>query len=206
MFRANVGLAVAVFAGLLAASSPAIAHCDGMDGPVVRAAQKALETGNIDLVLPWVQSSDEPEIRNVFGAALAVRKLGTAARELADRHFLETLVRVHRAGEGASYTGLKPAGRNLGPAIPAADRAIEDGSAERLLALLARDMQRGVEQRFRTVMEKKSYAVEDARAGRDFVAAYVEFIHYVERVYNASAASTEGAPASGEHGDARHEH
>jgi hypothetical protein len=94
---------------------------------VVQAAQKALETGNVHLVLIWVQKPDEAEITEAFQKALAVRKLNAEAKELADRYFFETLVRIHRAGEGAPYTGLKPAGRDLGPAIPAADKASREG-------------------------------------------------------------------------------
>ena len=85
------------------------------------AARAALDRGDVSLALVWVQPKDEAEIRDVFARTLAVRKLSPEAKELADRHFFETLVRVHRAGEGASYTGLKPAGRDLGPAIPAAE-------------------------------------------------------------------------------------
>jgi hypothetical protein len=56
-----------------------------------------------------------------------VRKLNPEAKEFADMYFFETLVRIHRAGEGEPYTGIKPAGRDLGPAVPAADKAIVDG-------------------------------------------------------------------------------
>src|SRR3990172_4215306 len=86
----------------------ALGHCDSMDGPVISAARKALESRNVNLVLSWILESDEPEIRRVFDHAVAVRKLDPAAKELADRFFFETLVRVHRAEEGAPFTGLKP--------------------------------------------------------------------------------------------------
>jgi hypothetical protein len=43
-------------------------------------------------------------------------------------YFFETRVCVHREGEGAAYTGLKPAGLDLGPDIPAADKALESGN------------------------------------------------------------------------------
>ena len=95
-------LAVLVTA-LLFAPNMASAHCDGMDGPVVKAAQKALETGNLNLILTWVQKKDESEVRRMFEKTLAVRKLSPEARELADRYFFETVVRLHRAGEGAPY-------------------------------------------------------------------------------------------------------
>jgi hypothetical protein len=89
----------------------AFSHCDGMDGSVVMAAQKALETGDVNLVLIWVQKKDEDEIRKAFQKTFALRKLSPEARDLADMYFFETLVRIHRAGEGESYTGIKPAGR-----------------------------------------------------------------------------------------------
>ena len=119
-------------------------HCDGMDGPVVQAAQRALAKGDVNLVLIWVQANDEAEIRKVFAKTMAVRKLNAEARELADLYFFETLVRIHRAGEGAPYTGLKPAGRDLGPAIPAADKAIETGALEPLLKLITSESTNGL--------------------------------------------------------------
>ena len=78
---------------------PAIAsaHCDRLDGPVVAAARKALDTGNVNLVLVWVQKKDDAEIRKHFDKTVAVRKAGGQAKELADMYFFETLVRIHRA-------------------------------------------------------------------------------------------------------------
>ena len=122
---------------------------------MIKAAQKALETGNGNPVLMWVQRQDEAEITEAFQKTLAVRQLSPEAKELADRVFLrETLVRIHRAGEGAPYTGLKPAGRGLGPAIPAADQALEAGSAESLLRLLIGTVPDGVLGQFTEVTTK----------------------------------------------------
>lgn len=180
----SVGAIVLVV--LLLAPNRAVAHCDGMDGPVVKAAQKALETGNVNLVLIWVQKKDEAEIRQAFERTLAVRKLGPEAKELADRYFFETLVRVHRAGEGAPYTGLKPAGRDLGPAIPAADKALGEGSIEPVVRLLTATMDEGVRQQFKRALARKNFDKNDVAAGQEYVKAYVTFIHYVERLYEAA--------------------
>lgn len=191
----------------LMAPGPAFAHCDGMDGPVVRAARQALDAGDVNRVLIWVRTDDEPEIRKAFEDALAVRKLGAGAREMADRYFFETVVRVHRAGEGAPYTGLKPAGRDLGPAIPAADSAVERGSMERLLELLTHSIHAGLEKRFRTAAAKKNFDKGDVAAGREFVKAYVEWMHYVEGVYQAAAGAAHGHSAEPEGSTAHpHEH
>ena len=170
----------------------AFAHCDSLDGPVVLAAQKALKAEDVNPVLIWVRQEDESEIRRTFQRTLAVRKLGDEARELADQHFFETLVRVHRAGEGAPYTGLKPAGRDLGPAIPAADNAIESGSGKALVKLLTEAVHHGLHSRFQQVLALKSYDPSDVRAGRGYVQAYVEYVHYVERIYESAAGPAHG--------------
>src|SRR3990172_5539024 len=111
-------------------------HCDTMDGPVVGAARKALEQGQVELVLPYVPSADEGEVRAAFRQVMEARKAGGAAREVAERYFFETVVRIHRQGEGAPYTGLKPAGLDVGPVIPLAEKAIETGNPDELLNML----------------------------------------------------------------------
>lgn len=180
-----------LLAGPVAATS-AFAHCDGMDGPVVKAARQALENGNVNMVLIWVSKKDEREVRRAFEKTMTVRKLSPEAGSLADMYFFETVVRVHRAGEGAPYTGLKPAGRDLGPAIPAADAALESGSAEELLGLLNKALQEGMRTHFRDALSKKDFNRDDAEAGRAYVKAYVEYIHYVERIYQAAQVAARG--------------
>lgn len=182
----------AVSGAILLASGSAFAHCDGADGPVAHAAHQALDSGNANLVLTWVQKSDEATIRTAFQKALEVRRLNPSARELADSYFLETLVRVHRAGEGAPYTGIKPAGRDLGPAVPAGDQALETGSAEPLLALLTQAVQKGVREQYENVIARKNYDRNDVAAGQQYVKAYVEYIHSVERIYDAAGSVGHG--------------
>lgn len=188
----SLAVSAIVFAMIFLKPNPALAHCDGMDGPVVKAAQKALETGNVNLVLIWVQKKDEVEIRKAFQQTLAVRKLSPEAKQLADVYFFETLVRIHRAGEGAPYTGLKPAGRDLGPAIPAADQALKTGSVEPLVKLLTDEVQHGIGEHFTATMAKKKFNQDNVEAGREYVKAYVVFIHFAERLYEATVQSAPG--------------
>ena len=175
-----------------------LGHCDGLDGPVVTLARRALDEGNVNLVLPWVRKQDEAEIRHAFEHALRVRKLGEEARALADHHFFETLVRVHRASEGAPYTGLKPAGRDLGPAVPAADRALEDGSIDKVVALLTEAVTRGVHEHFHAAQRRRKFDADDVPAGRKYVEAYVPYVHYVERLWRDA-----GGAAHGHHAEHR---
>jgi uncharacterized protein DUF6448 len=179
-------IATVLAAGLLLGAQSAQAHCDGLDGPVVGAAQKALQSGDVNRVLIWVRPQDEGEIKKTFQDTLAMRKLGPQAQAFADRYFFETLVRVHRAGEKAPYTGLKPAGRDLGPAIPAADKAIETGSERDLVQLVTEEVQEGLRKHLNEVLAKKNFAPDDVTAGREYVEAYVTYIHYVERLYEAA--------------------
>lgn len=191
-------LGVAALGLLLVGAEYAFAHCDGLDGPVVKAAQKALATNNVNLVLIWVQKESEPEMKAVFQQTMAVRKLSPESKALADRNLFETLVRLHRAGEGAPYTGLKPAGRDLGPAIPAADRAIETGETAALEALLIKNLRVGLQDAFGRVQAKKNYDVNDVAAGREYVKAYVEYIHFVERLHEATTTPVAGHFAEAE--------
>jgi hypothetical protein len=166
-------------------SGPAAAHCDALDGPVVSAARKALDAGKVELVLVWVRADDEAQLRTAFERARTVRKAGGEAKELADLYFFETLVRVHRAGEGAAYTGLKPAGM-VEPAVAAADRAIQSGKLQPLGKLVVDRMEKGLHGHFNAVMTKKNYKPDDVAAGRAYSSAYVEFVHYAERLYEAA--------------------
>ena len=104
----------------------------------------------------------------------------------------ETLVRIHRAGEGAPFTGLKAAGQDLGPAIPAADQALEDGSVERVVMLLTEALRQGVHRHFHAAVERKNFALDDVKAGRRFVDAYVPYIHYVERLWQTISGEAHG--------------
>lgn len=181
--RRLVAAAALLLAALL--SGPASAHCDTLDGPVVKAAQRSLETGNLAPALVWVRRKDEKELRAAFDKALAVRKGGGAARDLADMYFFETLVRIHRVGEGAPYTGLKPAGE-VEPAIAMADRAVLSGKPDEVERVVGERMRAGLHKQFEKLMARRKYEPNDIEAGRAFSNAYVEYIHYVERLYHAA--------------------
>lgn len=198
--RTTLILTAAVAAALALAPRAALAHCDTLDGPVVKDARAALEVKDVTPVLKWVRPADEAEIREAFRQALAVRGLGGEARALADRFFFETLVRVHRAGEGAPYTGLAPAGAAVDPGIAATDVALETGSADALAKLLAAEVDEGIRRRHAQAAEARKHAGESVEKGRAYVAAYVELTHYAERLLQAATtAATHAEPAEHAH-------
>lgn len=188
-------------AGLLfGAQGSAQAHCDSVDGPVAKAAIAALDSGNVNLALPYAPTGAESEIQAAFTQALKVRALGPDAKMLADRAFVETTVRLHRAGEGAPYTGLKPAGVDYGLAIPAAERAVASGDLRQVRAVLLEEIEHNLMHRFEAVKRMAAHTAEpkttdQVPVARERVSAELGFVTYVEGVSQAMR----GAAAGHEH-------
>jgi len=164
-------------------------HCDSMDGPVVTAARRALEKEDINLILPYVKDNASAQTKLAFEKALRARKADPAARKVADLYFFETAVRLHRAGEGAPYTGLKPAGLDVGPVIPVAERAIESGSPDALIRLLTDTLRQEVQHRFDHVKHLRDYRVGDVARAREYVEAVLGLQVYSHHLYQAMKAT-----------------
>lgn len=166
------------------------AHCDIMDGPVVIEAKAVLESGEVTPLLKWVPAQHANEIREVFEKTRIVRTKGDDARELADRYFFETVVRIHRAGEGAPFTGVKPVGTPVDPAVVMADQALEHGSERQLVEMLTEKVARELEGRFAATQDARKHADDSVEAGRHFVAKYVDFVHYALGVNQAASGTS----------------
>ncbi|MGB6011574.1 MAG: DUF6448 family protein [Desulfobacterales bacterium] len=179
-----------IFGSMFFFTKSIYAHCDTLDGPVVETARKALASGDVTPLLKWVAADDEQMIRTAFQKTLEVRKLGTQARDLADMYFFETLVRIHRAGEGAPYTGLKP-GTAVDPAVALADKALESGSVDKPVNTLNDATAKGIRERFHRALQAKKHADESVAAGREFVESYVIFTHYVEGLHTIIKGASE---------------
>jgi hypothetical protein len=175
-------IAVAAGFGLLVCGT-ACAHCDTMGGPVIPEAKAALEKGDVIPVLKWVKNDNETAIKAAFAKAVAVRAKGPEARELADQYFLETLVRLHRAGEGAPYTGIRD--EPAEPIVAMADKALADGSADEMIRRMNGHMAAAVREKFNKALEAAKTRDKSLEAGRHFVEAYVTYMHYVEGIHTA---------------------
>ena len=180
-----LGMAVAGASALLIGNG--LAHCDSTRGPVIPEAKAALDKGDVTPMLKWVGKADEAEIRSAFARAVTVRAKGREARELADQYFLETLVRLHRAGEGAPFTGIKD--DPVDPMVAMADQALADGSADPMIGRITGHLAGSIREKFEHVVEARKHRNESVEAGREFVKAYVTYVHYVEGVHAAIAAA-----------------
>lgn len=189
---------------LLVIPQTALAHCDTLEGPVVDTARVALDKGDVTPLLKWVSADEEKNIKAAFQKTLTVRAMGAEAKDFADMYFFETLVRIHRAGEGAPYTGLKP-GAAIDPAVALADQALEGGSVDKLVMVLTNAMANGIRERFAKAYENQKHADESVLDGREFVESYVVFTHYVEGLHglikgNAAHHEDAAATTQSEHG------
>lgn len=163
-----------------------MAHCDTMDGPVIMEAKDALTKGDVTPLLKWVKQEHESAIKTSFANTLTVRAKGPEAKALADTYFFETLVRLHREGEGAPFTGLKPAGE-VEPPIAEADRAIAEGDVDELAREIGQAAEKSVRERFEHLIEAQKHKDQSVEAGREYVEAYVQFVHHVEGLHKTIA-------------------
>ena len=99
-------------------------------------------------------------------------------------------MRIHRAGEGAPYTGLNPAGTELEPGVAAADQSLAAGRVETVIKHVNDEVSAGIKQHFDRVVELKKHANDSVIAGRAYVAAYVEYVHFVERLAKDATSNT----------------
>jgi hypothetical protein len=180
----NTPAAAVLGVTLMLIGLPVHAHCDMVDGPVVTDARTALQEGDVTAVMKWIPAEGEENVREAFNHSLAVREEGPEARELADRYFFETVVRIHRASEGAAFTGLKPADTPVSPAIQRTDAALANGSVDKLATDIADAVEQSIRTQYTATMEARADRNESVEAGREYVAQYVPFVHYVKRIHD----------------------
>lgn len=207
-FRKKIGLLLIpalLLTVLLVPATDTKAHCDSVDGPVVTAAQKAIETGNVNYVLPYVTEEGEAEIVAAFEKTMKAQDKSDEVREAINYWFYETVVRVHRQGEGAAYTGLKPAGLDYGPALEAAEEALVSGSTDEVNELVLSTIEEEIDKRFAEVMELQNAPLDDVEAQRERAEAELMFEKYIDQLYRDAIAemSHEGHGTGGDNVDAQ---
>lgn len=169
-----------IFISLFCYVNYVYAHCDTMDGPVVADSKKAFDSKNINYALKWVKAGDEAEVRQAFDLAMKVRPLNNDAKLVAEQYFYNILIRVHRAAEGESFTGVKPSGTPIDENVREADKAIESGNLSKLETMVPKNRLPELKERYNKVMTMKNFDVNDLNAGREYIEAYVQFFKYAE--------------------------
>jgi hypothetical protein len=165
---------------LILSTNVTFAHCDTMDGPLIADARKAMGQNNVNYVLKWVSAANESEIRDAFNLVMKVKVLSPEAKELSEKYFFDTLVRIHRAGEGEPFTGVKPTGTPIDDKVLADDKSIEIGNLSPLKNMVSKDILQELTKRFNKVMSLKNFDVNSVAAGREYIEAYVQFFKFAE--------------------------
>ncbi|TSC76047.1 MAG: hypothetical protein G01um101431_1065 [Parcubacteria group bacterium Gr01-1014_31] len=174
-------------------------HCDTWDGPVIKAAKRAVAENNVAILLPYAPAEAEAELRAAFMKTMAARALGEAAREVAEQWLYETVVRLHRAGEGAPFSGLQPAGLSVGPVIPLAERAIETGDPQPLVDFLTAAVQEQLWNRFHHLEHLQEHAEKSTVEARQYTQAMLGFQVYSHQLYTCATDSVHGHGEGGGH-------
>ena len=178
--RKSILALIVVIAIVVIMPISAFAHCDTMDGPTVADGKKAMETNNVNYVLKWVQPKYEKDITEKFNLSMKVKDLSPEAKEISEQYFFSELTRLHRAGEGAPFDGLKPSGTPVDEKVLAADKSIEVGNLSPLENMIEKDKIPELTERFEKVMALKNFDVNDVEAGREYIEAYVKFFKFAE--------------------------
>lgn len=163
-----------MFAGI-----SAFAHCDSYDGPVIKDALKALKQNNVELVLKWVEPKYEEEITAKFNQTIKLTGTNKEINKVLETHFLETLVRLHREGEGATYTGLKPAG-SMTPMVAMADHSLDTKNVDGVVKTVTNRLEKLLQERYAKAVELSKTKDVSVKAGREYVEAYVQYTHTLE--------------------------
>ena len=170
----------------------ALAHCDRVNGPVAQDAREALRTGNFQPAAIWVGKEQTPELRRAFERSLSAYKQGGAGREVAEKYFMETTVRLHRAAEGFPYEGLKPAQPVAGD-IAAAEKALETGNLKPVLDMLNSEIRNETSKLFQEARDARKNRNDSIEAGREWADAYVRYVIFVHGLHK----KIEKGPAHG---------
>lgn len=184
-----------IFSLLIFSNNLTLAHCDTMDGPLIADARKAIVQNNVNYALKWVRSENETEIKDAFNLMMKVRGLTPDAQVLAEKYFFETLVRIHRSGEGVPFTGVKPSGTPIDEKVLAADKSIEVGNLSPLKGLVSEKDMPELTERFKKVMSLKNFNVNNVEAGREYIKAYVQFFKFAEGEVEGHSAHGHGSDA-----------
>lgn len=158
------------------------AHCDSYDGPVIKEALVALETNNVDLVLKWVSPEQEAEIISLFTKTIKLKNEDQEVYSIVEKHFLETLVRLHRETEGEPYTGLKPLG-SVTEIIKMADNSLAEGNLNNLSSALTKHIEEVLKEKHEKAFSLSKAKDESVEKGREYVAAYVDYTHTLEEIH-----------------------
>jgi len=157
-------------------------YCDTMDGPIVAAAELALEMENINYVLPFVKNEYETELKEAFNKSVTVRELSGEAAEIADYWFFETAVRLYMLGAGKPYSGIKQSGINREHIILKAQDAVVNQDITTFETFLLDSLKEAIETKYEIAVSQQDYDVNDTQAARNYLNSLMDFVEFSNEI------------------------
>ena len=154
-------------------------HPHSRNGPLMKAAQMALVTGNVNYVLLWVPEESENTLKNLLEKTCCERSARKNMQNRAIDWYFDTVNQFHSANKGALYPYLKPGGRDESLIAVKVERAIESGNFEEIIEIIPDTHAADVRERFHHVMDKSNFDRNNIAAGRAYVSAFIDFLTYV---------------------------
>jgi len=161
-------------------------HCDRNDGPVTRAAKRALETGNAQHILIWIQEDSENTVKNLLEKACCERTTRNDAHNNTVDWYFGTVSRLHSAYHGTHNLNISTKTPEEKAIILLVERACESGNFEDLSPVIPDDCTGEMRQYFDDVMKMRNFDKKNSAAGRVYVSAVVNFITFVYHLHSGS--------------------
>ena len=154
-------------------------HPHSRNGLLMKAAQMALVTGNVNYVLIWVPEKSENTLKNLLEKTCCERNARKNMQNCAIDWYFDTVCRYFSANKGALYTYLKHGGPDESLIALKVERTIEIGNFEEIIGIIPNTHAADVRERFHHVMDKSNYDRNNIAAGRAYVSAFIDFLTYV---------------------------
>ena len=151
-------------------------HPHSRNGPLMKAAQMALVTGNVNYVLIWVPEESENTLKNLLEKTCCERSARKNMQNRAIDWYFDTVSRFHSANKGALYPYLKPGGLDESLFAVKVERAVETGNFDEIIEIIPDTHAADVRERFHHVMDKSNFDRNNIAAGRAYVSAFFDFL------------------------------
>jgi hypothetical protein len=156
---------------------------DEMQGPVVKAAKMALETGNVNYILIWLPEESENTLKNLLEKTCCTRSSRMNMKNRAYDWYFEMVNRFFNIGRPRDNLTIR-GGLAEKPLDLKVDKAIESGNFEEIRDIIPVTHEADAKQRFLHVMNMRNYPVNNIAEGRAYVSAFFDFNRYMHDLYS----------------------
>lgn len=146
------------------------------NGPVMRAAKMALETGNVDYILIWVPEESANTLKNLLEKTCCERTTRRKARNHSVEWYMQTINRLHSEYFRPHDLNISTKTAEERRTILQVEKACETGNFDEIATVMQVTSDEEIRRRFNEVLDKSDYDVDNIAAGRAYVSAFTDFI------------------------------